>query len=65
MGVTPETEMLAAIKAQETKPIYLLDRDVRVTLKRTFSEMRFRKTKTRRIFDWGFMGFGERVDAKN
>ncbi|NMA44367.1 MAG: TraB/GumN family protein [Candidatus Diapherotrites archaeon] len=67
VGVTPGAEMLAAIKkAQETKkPIYLLDRDVRVTLKRTFSEMRFlEKLKLGGSLIGGFMGFGERVDAK-
>lgn len=67
VGVTPGAEMLAAIKkAQETKkPVYLLDRDVRVTLKRTFSEMRFlEKLKLGGSLIGGFMGFGERVDAK-
>jgi pheromone shutdown protein TraB len=41
IGIQPGSEMLTAIKkAQEKKvPIQLLDRDVRITLKKAFSEM--------------------------
>ncbi|HNV01101.1 MAG TPA: TraB/GumN family protein [archaeon] len=67
VGVAPGAEMLAAIKKAQNyqKPIQLLDRDVRVTLKRTFSEMKFfEKLKLGASLIGGFMGFGEKVDAK-
>ncbi len=67
VGVAPGAEMLAAIKKAQSaqKPLQLLDRDVRVTLKRTFSEMKlFEKLKLGASILGGFMGFGEKIDAK-
>jgi pheromone shutdown-related protein TraB len=56
--------MLAALKAAKEKqtPIQLLDRDVRVTLKRAFSEMSFsEKLKLGASITAGFFGMGERI----
>lgn len=67
MGIKPGSEMLAAIKkAKEKKvPIQLLDRDVRITLKRTFDSMGLiEKLKLGGSITGGFLGFGEKIDAK-
>ena len=67
VGVKPGAEMLVAIKlAQETKtPVQLLDRDVRITLKRAFNVMSLKeKLKLGGALVAGFFGKGEKVDAK-
>jgi pheromone shutdown-related protein TraB len=69
MGVKPGAEMLAAIKkSQETKtPIQLLDRNVRITLKRAFDAMTIKeKIKLGSSLLLGFFGkgSGEVIDAK-
>ena len=64
VGVQPGAEMLAAIKkASEKKvPIQLLDRDVRVTLKRAFNAMKFtEKAKLGWSILAGFFGQGEKI----
>lgn len=64
IGIQPGSEMLTAIKkAQEKKvPIQLLDRDVRITLKKAFSEMSLKeKIVLGSSFVAGFFGAGERV----
>ena len=61
VGVKPGAEMLVAIKqASETKtPIQLLDRDVRVTLKRAFKVMSLKeKLKLGGTLLAGFFGKG-------
>jgi len=67
VGVKPGAEMLVAIKkAQETKtPIQLLDRDVRITLKRAFNAMSLKeKLKLGGSLVAGFFGKGEKVTAQ-
>ncbi|MCX6803164.1 MAG: TraB/GumN family protein [Candidatus Diapherotrites archaeon] len=64
VGVKPGAEMLIAIqKAQELKkPIQLLDRDVKVTLKRAFSAMGIiEKAKLGGSILGSFFGVGEKV----
>jgi pheromone shutdown-related protein TraB len=66
VGVKPGAEMLGAIKkAQETKtPIQLLDRNVKVTLKRAFNKMSFReKLRLGGSVIAGFFGGGEKVEV--
>jgi pheromone shutdown-related protein TraB len=67
VGVKPGAEMLVAVKkSSETKtPIQLLDRDVRVTLKRAFKVMSLKeKLKLGGTLLAGFFGKGEKIDAK-
>ncbi len=67
MGIQPGSEMLAAVKKAKEKnvPVQLLDRDVRITLKRTFDSMGLiEKLKMGGSITGGFLGFGEKVDAK-
>jgi len=67
VGVKPGAEMLVAVKkAQETKTaVQLLDRDVRVTLKRAFNVMSLKeKLKLGGTLLAGFFGKGEKIDAK-
>jgi pheromone shutdown-related protein TraB len=67
VGVKPGSEMMAAIKkAQENKvPVQLLDRNVRVTLKRAFKAMSlWEKMKLGGSILGGFFGMGETIDAK-
>ncbi|OQA30788.1 MAG: TraB family protein [archaeon ADurb.Bin336] len=64
IGIEPGSEMLAAIKkAQEKRvPVQLLDRDVRITLKKAFSEMSLKeKFVLGTSFITGFFGAGEKV----
>ncbi|MGI6589755.1 MAG: TraB/GumN family protein [Candidatus Iainarchaeum sp.] len=64
IGIEPGSEMLAAIKkAQEKRvPVQLLDRDVRITLKKAFSEMSLKeKFVLGTSFIAGFFGAGEKV----
>jgi pheromone shutdown-related protein TraB len=64
VGVQPGAEMLAALKAAKEKqvPIQLLDRDVKITLKRAFSEMKFKeKLKLGASITAGFFGAGEKI----
>ncbi len=64
VGIKPGSEMLAAIKiASEKKiPVQLLDRDVRITLKRAFQEMKLiEKLKLGSSLLAGFFGYGEKV----
>ncbi len=67
VGVQPGAEMMAALKkAQEKKvPVQLLDRDVRITLKRAFNEMGFvEKGKLGVSIMGGLFGMGEKVTTK-
>jgi len=69
VGVKPGAEMLVAIKkAQETKtPVQLLDRNIRITLKRAFKIMSLReKMKLGGSILAGMFGFGQKqtIDAK-
>ena len=67
VGVKPGAEMLVAVKkAQESKtPVQLLDRNVRVTLKRAFKVMSLKeKLKLGGTLVAGFFGKGETIDAK-
>jgi pheromone shutdown-related protein TraB len=67
VGVQPGAEMMAAIrKAQEKNlPVQLLDRDVRITLKRAFNEMGFvEKGKLGVSIFAGLFGMGEKVTSK-
>ena len=64
VGIDPGAEMLAAVKiAQEKKvPVQLLDRNVKVTLKRAFNEMSLReKLKLGTSLIAGFFGYGEKI----
>ncbi|MEK6958417.1 MAG: TraB/GumN family protein [archaeon] len=64
VGVQPGAEMLAALKkAQEKKvPVQLLDRNIRITLKRAFNEMSFiEKAKLAGGILGGFFGVGEKI----
>jgi len=64
VGVQPGAEMLAALKKAQEKqlPVQLLDRDIKVTLKRAFGEMKLRE-KLRLGYSLlaGFFGYGEKV----
>jgi len=67
IGVQPGAEMLAALKkAQDKKtPIRLLDRDVKITLKRAFNSMSLtEKAKLGGSITAGFFGAGEKIDAQ-
>ena len=67
VGIKPGAEMLVAVKkAQETKtPVQLLDRDIRITLKRAFNVMSLKeKLKLGGTLLAGFFGKGEKIDAK-
>jgi len=67
VGVKPGAEMMAAIKeAQDHEiPVRLLDRNVRITLKRAFNEMSLKeKLKLGSSLCLGFFGVGEKVNAK-
>ena len=67
VGVSPGAEMLCAIKKarEKQKPIQLLDRDIRITLKRAFSEMGFiEKLKLGGTIITSFFGIGEKVTAE-
>jgi len=67
VGISPGAEMLIAVKkAQETKtPLQLLDRDIRITLKRAFNVMSLKeKLKLGGTLLAGFFGKGEKIDAK-
>jgi len=64
VGVQPGAEMLAALKKAQEKqlPVQMLDRDVRITLKRAFNEMSFgEKVKLGGSILGGFFGVGEKV----
>lgn len=64
VGVKPGAEMLVAVKkAQEKKkPIQLLDRDVRITLKRAFDGMKLaEKLKLGFSIIGGMFGYGEQI----
>jgi pheromone shutdown-related protein TraB len=64
VGVHPGAEMLAALKKAQEKqlPVQLLDRDVRITLKRAFQEMGpGEKIKLAGAIVGGFFGAGEQV----
>jgi pheromone shutdown-related protein TraB len=67
VGVAPGAEMMAALKkAQGTQtPVQMLDRDVRVTLKRAFSEMGIiEKIKLGGSIIGGFFGAGEKITVE-
>ena len=67
VGVAPGAEMLAALKKAGEKKIIvqLLDRDVRVTLKRAFSAMNIiEKVKLGGAIFGGFFGIGEKVTVE-
>ena len=67
VGVQPGAEIMVALKKAQEKqvPIQLLDRDVRITLKRAFNEMSFvEKVKLGGALIGGFFGVGERVTAE-
>ncbi|MFA5126246.1 MAG: TraB/GumN family protein [archaeon] len=64
VGVQPGAEMMAALKKAQEKqlPVQMLDRDVRITLKRAFNEMSFgEKAKLGGSILGGFFGVGEKV----
>jgi pheromone shutdown-related protein TraB len=67
VGVQPGSEMLVAVKeaSKEKIPIQLLDRDVKITLKRAFDSMSLiEKMKLGGGILGSFFGVGEKVDAK-
>ncbi len=67
VGVAPGAEMLAALKIAQEKqlPVQLLDRDVRVTLKRAFKTMGvIEKLKLGGALIAGFFGVGEKVTVE-
>ncbi|MFA6064358.1 MAG: TraB/GumN family protein [archaeon] len=67
VGVAPGAEMMAAIKKSQEKkvPLQLLDRDVRITLKRAFNEMSFgEKAKLGGSIVAGFFGAGEKITVE-
>ena len=67
VGVQPGAEMMAALKkAQEKRlAVQLLDRDVKITLKRAFNEMSFmEKMKLGTSIIAGFFGYGEKVTVQ-
>jgi len=64
VGVQPGAEMMEALKkAQEKKiVVQLLDRDIKITLKRAFNEMKFtEKAKLGMGLLAGFFGYGEKI----
>ncbi len=67
VGVKPGEEMMEAVKAAEEtgSRVELLDRDIRITMKRAIAEMGFVE-RLKLIFGvfLSFFGFGERVDAE-
>ncbi len=67
VGIQPGAEMLTALKLAQEKqvPIQLLDRDVRITLKKAFSEMGLmEKLKLGTSFVGGFFGAGEKITVE-
>ncbi len=67
IGIKPGAEMLAAINKskEQKKSLVLLDRDIRITLKRAFSAMKLReKIWLGSSILSGFFGKGEVVDEK-
>jgi pheromone shutdown-related protein TraB len=67
IGIQPGAEMIAALKIAQEKqlPIQLLDRDVRITLKKAFSEMTLgEKIKIAASFVGGFFGAGEAITVE-
>jgi len=67
VGVAPGAEMLAALKEAQKRntPVQLLDRDVRVTLKRAFHEMKLmEKLKLGTGLVAGFFGGGEKITVE-
>ena len=67
VGIQPGAEMLTALKLAQEKqlPIQLLDRDVKITLKKAFSEMSLgEKIKLGTSFLGGFFGAGEKVTVE-
>jgi pheromone shutdown-related protein TraB len=67
VGVAPGAEMLAAIKKSQEKSVavQLLDRDVKVTLKRAFNSMGLvEKIKLGSSIIGGFFGYGEKVTVE-
>ncbi len=67
LGIKPGSEMLAAVQIAEEKkiPIVLLDREVRVTLKRALNKMGLReKAKLGYGILSGFLGVSEKLDEK-
>jgi len=67
VGIQPGAEMLTALKLAQEKqtPIQLLDRDVKITLKKAFSEMSLgEKIKLGTSFIGGFFGVGEKVTVE-
>jgi len=64
IGVKPGAEMLAAVKiAHDDKiPLYLVDRDIKITLKRAFDAMSLKeKLKLGYSLIAGFFGKGEKI----
>jgi len=67
IGIQPGAEMLTALKLAQEKqvPIHLLDRDVKITLKKAFSEMSLsEKVKLGVSFVGGFFGAGEKITVE-
>jgi len=67
VGIQPGAEMLTALKLAQEKqtPIQLLDRDVKITLKKAFSEMGLgEKVKLATSFVGGFFGVGEKITVE-
>ena len=67
VGIQPGAEMMAAIKkaSEIGVPVEMLDRNVRITLKRAMSEMKLlEKLKLGGSILGGLFGFGEKVDVK-
>ncbi len=67
VGIKPGAEMLAAVKiAGKNKiPIQLLDRDIKITLKRAFARMKLvEKAKLGWALIAGMFGVGEKVTAQ-
>ncbi len=67
LGVKPGSEMLQAVNIAAGKklPIALLDRDVKITLKRALNRMGIvEKAKMGYSILGGFFGFGQKLDAK-
>ena len=67
LGVKPGSEMLQAVNVAISKklPIALLDRDVKITLKRALNKMGIvEKAKMGYSILGGFFGFGQTLDAK-
>jgi pheromone shutdown-related protein TraB len=67
LGVKPGSEMLAAVQEAEQRkiPVLLLDRDVKVTLKRALDKMSLKeKAKLGYGIFSGFFGGGQKLDEK-